>query len=140
MQIGIIHVALLTHTIIVSHITLNQFDRSRGNMGRAYDETIDLTKALEMHINPSLALERIKQTHEWLKDPKPKSAEELAELGWKKSYDLTVWELMCGELDSRAIQQILLQNLTGGRLGIVETGPGFSIKAEATQIRQVLSN
>jgi hypothetical protein len=115
-------------------------DRFRGNMGRAYDETIDLTKALERHINPSLALERIKQTHEWLKDPTPKSPEELAELGWKKAYNLTVWKEMGGELDSRAVQQVMLQNLTGGRLGIVETGPGFSIKTEATQIRKVLSN
>eukprot|EP00980_Cylindrotheca_fusiformis_P025907 scaffold14866_cov59-Cylindrotheca_fusiformis.AAC.1 len=109
-------------------------------MGRAYDGTVDLTKALEKHYNPSLALERIKQTHEWLKDRKEKSAEELSELGWEKAYDLSVWEPMCGDLDSRFVQKILLQVLTGGRLGIVETGPGFSTKTEASQIRGVLSH
>lgn len=107
-------------------------------MGCAYDDSIDLTNALATHYNPALALEKLKQTHEWLKDPAPKSDAELAELDWKKGYSLTVWEVMCGELDSRAIQQVMLQTFTGGRLGIVETGPGFSIKAEATQIREVL--
>eukprot|EP00980_Cylindrotheca_fusiformis_P020904 scaffold7925_cov101-Cylindrotheca_fusiformis.AAC.1 len=108
---------------------------NRTNMGRAYDGAVDLTKALEKHYNPSLALERIKQTHEWLKDREEKSAEEVSELEWEKAYDLSVWEPMCGDLDSRFVQKILLQVLTGGRLGIVETGPGFSIKTEASQIR-----
>ena len=49
-------------------------------MGRAYDSSVDLTKALKNHYNPSLALERIKQTHEWLKDETPKTPEELEEL------------------------------------------------------------
>merc|ERR1711935_50412 len=103
---------------------------NRGNMGRAYDETVDLTKALAKHYNPELALERIKQVHEWLKSETPKSPEELGKLGWKKAYNLTVWTEMPGELDSRALTRVLLQNLTGGRMGIVETGPGYSIKEE----------
>lgn len=112
---------------------------SRANLGRAYDPEVDLTKALEKHYNPELALERIKQVHEWLKDETPKSDEELEKLGWKKAYGLDVWEPMCGDLDSRAFQKVMLQNLTGGRMGIVETGPGQSIKHEATLIRSALS-
>lgn len=108
-------------------------------MGRAYDESIDLTKALERHFDPAQALQRIQETHEWLKDPTKKSDDELAELGWRRGYNLTVWEEMPGRLDSRAVQQVLLQTLTGGRLGITETGPGYSLKTEATQIRKVLS-
>lgn len=107
-------------------------------MGRSYDESVDLTKALENHFNPSLALKRIRETHEWLKG-EPMSNEELATRGWKKGYNLNVWELMPGELDSRAVQQVILQTLTGGRMGIVGTGPGDSIKVEATQIREILS-
>lgn len=109
-------------------------------MGRAYDSSVDLTKALEKHYNPSLALERIKQTHEWLKDETPKTPEELESLGWKNAYNLTVWEEMAGELDSRAVQKIVLQSLTGGRLGIVNTGPGHSIKQEAMMRRSSLSS
>ncbi|CAJ1941337.1 unnamed protein product [Cylindrotheca closterium] len=113
---------------------------SRGNLGRAYDPDVDLSKALEKHYNPELALERIKQVHEWLKDDQnPMSDEELDKLGWQKGYDLTVWEPMAGDIDSRAIPKVLLQNMTGGRMGIVETGPGQSIKQEATQIRTALS-
>jgi len=112
---------------------------SRGNMGRSYDENVDLTKALENHFDPSLALDRIRQTHEWLKEPM--SDEELANRGWKKGYNLTVWEEMPGELDSRALlyTRVMLQTFTGGRMGVVETGPGDSIKAEASQIRDILS-
>mmetsp|Transcript_23631 Transcript_23631/g.57945 ORF Transcript_23631/g.57945 Transcript_23631/m.57945 type:complete len:635 (+) Transcript_23631:103-2007(+) len=112
---------------------------SRGNLGRAYDPEVDLTKALEKHYNPELALERIKQVHEWLKDEARKSDEELAELGWHKGYNLTVWEEMAGELDSRAVSRVMLQVTTGGRMGIVKTGPGQSIKQQATQIRNALS-
>ena len=109
-------------------------------MGRAYDSSVDLTKALKNHYNPSLALERIKQTHEWLKDETPKTAEELEELGWKKAYNLTVWEETAGDLDSRAVQRVLLQTMTGGRLGITKTGPGYSIKQEAMRYRSSLSS
>lgn len=112
---------------------------SRGNLGRAYDPEVDLTKALEKHYNPELALERIKQVHEWLKDEKPPSDEEEEKRGWQKAYNLTVWQEMAGEIDSRSIPQVMLQNLTGGRMGIVHTGPGEAVKQEATRIRNALS-
>jgi len=104
---------------------------SRGNMGRSYDKSIDLTKALANHYNPSLALKRIQQTHEWMTMKEPLSE-------WKKGYNLTVWEEMPGELDATpaTMTRVMLQVLTGGRMGIVGTGPGESIKKEATQIRE----
>ena len=118
----------------------------RGNLGRAYDSSIDLTKALENHFNPTLASERIKQTHEWLKGGDSSSSSSSdgtssleKEQGWKKGYNLTVWQEMPGEIDSRAIQKIILQIFTGGRLGMVGTGPGVAIKKEASQIRKILS-
>lgn len=117
----------------------------RGNLGRAYDSSIDLTKALENHFNPTLALERIQQTHEWLKGGGDSSSSSDGtsslekEQGWKKGYNLTVWQEMPGEIDSRAIQKIILQIVTGGRLGMVGMGPGLAIKKEASQIRKILS-
>eukprot|EP00591_Stephanopyxis_turris_P015141 CAMPEP_0195538964 /NCGR_PEP_ID=MMETSP0794_2-20130614/49805_1 /TAXON_ID=515487 /ORGANISM="Stephanopyxis turris, Strain CCMP 815" /LENGTH=626 /DNA_ID=CAMNT_0040672975 /DNA_START=47 /DNA_END=1927 /DNA_ORIENTATION=- len=110
-----------------------------ANVGRSYDESIDLTKALENHYNPSLALERIKKVHEWLSPSEPMSDEEIEKRGWKKGYNLTVWDDMPGILDSRATKNIVLQNLTGGRMGIVGTGPGNLVKSGALQFREVIS-
>jgi len=64
--------------------------------------------------------------------------EEMEKRGWKKGYNLTVWTEMPGEIDSRALQQVLLQNMTGGRMGMKEMGPGASFKTEANQLRKAL--
>jgi hypothetical protein len=111
---------------------------SRANPGRSYDAAVDLTSALEKHYNPSLVLEKLKQVHELLKDDTKLSDEELAKRGWNKGYNLTVWTEMPGEVDSRALYQVLLQVLTGGRMGLTQTGPGFSFRTEARQLREAL--
>ena len=122
----------------ISNISLVNIKRPRGNIGRAYDSTIDLTKALENHYHPTLALERIQQTHEWLKDPTPLSDTELEQRGWKKGYNLTIWQEMPGEVDSRARAKVILQVLTGGRMGMVGMGPGIEIKEEASEVLRIL--
>jgi hypothetical protein len=104
---------------------------STGNPGRSYDENVDILKALENHYDPALALKRIKDTHAWLGTPEPLSDEELANRGWKKGYNLTAWTEMPGELNSTAIGKLLLQNLTGGRYGLIGTGPGEAFRVEA---------
>lgn len=111
---------------------------SVGNPGRAYDDTFDLTKALENHYDPALALQKIKEAHEMLSTPEPLSDVDLAKHGWEKGYNLTAWTEMPGELDSTAIGKLLLQNLTGGRLGLVGTGPGDYFRKEAMQYRNGL--
>jgi hypothetical protein len=112
---------------------------SGGNPGRAYDENVDITKALENHYDPTLALQRIKDAHEWLSTPEPLSDEEIANRGWKKGYNLTAWTEMPGELDSTAIGKLLLQNLTGGRFGFGGTGPGEAFRSEAKKYRNCFS-
>jgi hypothetical protein len=111
---------------------------SRANPGRSYDATVDLTVALEKHYNPSLVLEKLKQAHEWLKNDAKLSDDELDKKGWNRGYDLKVWTEMPGEVDSRALYQVLLQVLTGGRMGLTQTGPGYSFRTEAQQLRRAL--
>ena len=100
---------------------------------------MDLTKALENHYNPSLALQKIKETHEWLKTDVTMTDEEIEQKGWKKGYNLTVWTEMPGEIDSRGVPLVMLQTATGGRMGLVGMGPGASFRAEANQLRSALA-
>lgn len=111
---------------------------SRANPGRSYDSTVDLTAALEKHYDPSLVLEKLKQAHEWLRNDAKLSDKELDKRGWNRGYNLTVWTEMPGEVDSRALHQVLLQVLTGGRMGLTQTGPGYSFHTEAQQLRRAL--
>ena len=80
----------------------------------------------------------MKETHEWLKMDVNMTNQELKERGWEKGYNLTAWTEMPGEMDSRAMQQVLLQTSTGGRMG-VESGPGASFRSEANQLRSALA-
>jgi len=66
------------------------------------------------------------------------SDEELVERGWKKGYNLTVWQEMPGEVDSSKTGKIILSILTGGRLGLPATGPGALFQKEASQFRDIL--
>jgi hypothetical protein len=112
---------------------------SSGNPGRCYDENADLTKALEKHYDPALALERIKEMHELFSTEEPLPDKELEAKGWKKGYNLSVWTEMPGEIDSRAISKIIIQTFTGGRMGVTKTGPGNYIKTQSALIREMLS-
>jgi len=108
-----------------------------ANPGRSFDSDVDLTEALKNHYNPSLVLQKLKETHEWLKGDDDIDDDELEKRGWKKGYNLTVWTEMPGELDSRALKMVLLQTSTGGRLGY-QSGPGSSFQSEAKQLRLAL--
>lgn len=118
---------------------LHQFS-PRGNPGRSYDGSTDLTEALKNHYDPELALKKIKETHEWLKVDKDFDDMELEKMNWKKGYNLTPWTQMPGEIDTRAVNKVILQCATGGRLGISKTGPGDSFRAEVTQLREALNS
>jgi len=113
------------------------------NAGRSFDESVDLTKALENHYNPELAMKKLREAHKLLssKDvPSPGyTDEELAEMGFQKGYNLTTWEEMPGAVDSNAIKKVLLQVVTGGRMGFV-TGPGYSVRQEARGLRDRLKD
>jgi len=118
----------------------NEKKINRANPGRSFDQSVDLTKALENHYNPSLALAKIKELHQYLKGTDDMTEEQQQENGWYKGYNLTVWTEMPGEVDSRSLNEVLLQNLTGGRMGIQNTGPGDSFKAEANQLREAIGS
>lgn len=45
---------------------------------------------------------------------------------------------MPGEVDSRARAKVILQVLTGGRMGMVGMGPGIEIKEEASEVLRIL--
>ena len=77
--------------------------------------------------------------HEWLSTDKDMTDEELEAKGWKKAYNLTAWTEFPGELDSTALQKVLLQHLTGGRLGVTGTGPGTLVKSEADMLRSMFN-
>lgn len=109
-----------------------------GNSGRGFDKNADLSKALQNHYNPELALKKMKEVHEWLgKENVPESGyteNELEGMGFAKGYNLTTWMEVPGEVDSTALPKIMLGALTGGRMGFV-TGPGYSFRKEASTLR-----
>ena len=98
---------------------------------------MDLTDALKNHYNPSLVLKKIKEAHNWLNQDRKFSDEELAEQGWKKGYNLTVWTEMPGEIDPTKLFGFVINIFTGGRSG-EPSGPGASFRREASQLRNAL--
>ena len=59
--------------------------------------------------------------------------EERRERGWDEAYNLTVWEEHSGQ---PTVSSVLLQNVTGGRLGITGTGRTKQSIAEAKNMRK----
>ena len=111
-----------------------------GNIGRCYDDKVDLTKALGKHYDPTLAMKKVLEMQEIfggvLSDShKGKETDER----WQKGYDLTVREEMPGEIDSCDIMKVVLQGLTGGRMGLIGSGPGVSFRMEATKYRETIN-
>ena len=104
-------------------------------------ESVNLTEALQNHYNPTLALEKLAETHKWLsRSNPPLTDEQLAERGWKKAYNLTVWDEMPGEVDmtsNNPMLGMLFGMLTGGRYG-KPVGPGASFRNEVGQLRKAL--
>jgi len=92
-----------------------------GNPGLSFDPDFDYTEALAKHYNPSLALEKMKEVHSWLKKDAIFSEEEIKERGWDSAYDLQTWEIFPG--GEVTISQVLLQNVSRGRYGISSKSP-----------------
>ena len=115
--------------------------RSGCDSGRSLDENVDLTEALKNHYDPELAMNKLKEVHKWLSakegPPSGYSDDDLTDMGFQKGYNLTVWADTPGELDSTMINKLILNTLTGGRMGIV-SGPGYSFEKEAENLRKVL--
>mmetsp|Transcript_16396 Transcript_16396/g.18692 ORF Transcript_16396/g.18692 Transcript_16396/m.18692 type:complete len:633 (+) Transcript_16396:125-2023(+) len=111
---------------------------SDANAGRSFDENVDLSQALKQHYNPELVMSKLREVHNWLSSKKQPTLEysdhDLSQMGFQKGYNLTVWMEVPGELDSTALGKLLLQHLTGGRMGFV-TGPGHSFRMEAEMLR-----
>ena len=103
---------------------------------------MDLSDALKNHYNPELAMKKLMEAHKWLSSKQtPKSGysnSDLADMGFQKGYNLTAWTEIPGELDSTMIGKLLITIVTGGRMGFI-TGPGYSFKREAQQLRDALS-
>jgi hypothetical protein len=104
------------------------------NAGRGFDDTVDLTEALSKHYNPALALEKLKECHSWLNSSNGTfTNEDLAQKGWERGYNLTVWEEFAGEIITPG--KVLLHAVTRGRAGITGTGPSAKSAEEASSLR-----
>ena len=83
-------------------------------------------------------MQKMREAHKWLsKEEAPPSGyndDDITKMGFRKGYNLTVWEEMPGEVDSTALKKVLLQVVTGGRMGFV-TGAGHTFRAEAGMLR-----
>lgn len=86
-------------------------------------------------------MNKMKEAHKLLSSKEIPSSgfsdDDLTQMGFQKGYNLTVWTEMPGELDSTAVKKVVLQTVTGGRMGIV-SGPGYSFKNEVTALRNEL--
>jgi predicted aldo/keto reductase-like oxidoreductase len=104
------------------------------NPGRSYDAGVDLAEALREHpFEEDGVRSRLAEVHGWLtKESADLTEAERRERGWERAYDLTVWTEYPG---NPTVSGVLLQNLTGGRMGITGTGPSIKSSAEAISLR-----
>jgi hypothetical protein len=136
LETGTLVILLLTcwYLFFLSHLRIWYISRPAFNGGRAFDDTVDLSKALSQHYNPALALKKLKECHGWLNSKNPPfTDEELEVKGWSRGYNLTVWEEFPGE--SITAGKVLLQAATRGRAGITGTGPTVESTKEASSLR-----
>merc|ERR1712228_206764 len=104
------------------------------NAGRSFQDNVDLSGALTKHFESDSVKAKLAECHEWLTSKKDElSAEERKERGWDEAYNLTVWEEFPGQ---PTISGVLLQNVTGGRMGISGTGPSKQSSEEAKNMRK----
>lgn len=97
-------------------------DRSPScNGGRACDSSVDLTVPLAKHYASEVVREKLAECHLWLRKDEKYSHKERKLRNWDCAYNLTVWEEFPGESISN--RKILLQSITGGRMGVIGTGP-----------------
>ena len=104
------------------------------NAGRCHQADVDLADALQDHVDADLVKKKLAECHEWLNSKKDElSEEERKERGWDEAYNLTVWEEHPGQ---PTVSGVLLQNVTGGRMGITGTGRTKQSMAEAKNMRK----
>ena len=104
------------------------------NAGRCYyQDDVDLSDALQNHMDAELVKKKLAECHEWLNSKNDELTEkERKERGWDEAYNLTVWQEHPGQ---PTISGVLLQNVTGGRMGITGTGRTRQSIAEAKSMR-----
>ena len=107
------------------------------NAGRSFQSDVDLSDALSSHFDAELLKKKLVECHDWLnsKTDEP-TDEEKKEQGWDQAYNLTVWEEFPGQ---PTVSGVLLQNMTGGRMGITGTGPTRASMVEAKNMRMSFS-
>mmetsp|Transcript_16482 Transcript_16482/g.35804 ORF Transcript_16482/g.35804 Transcript_16482/m.35804 type:complete len:183 (-) Transcript_16482:166-714(-) len=107
------------------------------NAGRSHQSDVDLSGALSSHFDAELLKKKLAECHELLnsKTDEP-TDEEKKEQGWDQAYNLTVWEEFPGQ---PTVSGVLLQNMTGGRMGITGTGPTRASMVEAKNMRMSFS-
>jgi len=106
---------------------------SSFNAGRPYSKKIDLTEALKDHYDPELVKQKMEELDGWLRVDGTLTEEERNARGWDEAYSLTVWEEFPGAEISAS--KVLLQNMTGGRMGISGTGPNRRASGLANSLR-----
>lgn len=107
------------------------------NAGRPYNKDVDLTEALRDHYDPDLVERKMIELDGWLRDDDDGPTEEERKArGWDEAYSLTVWEEFPGAPNPNiSATKVLLQNMTGGRMGITGTGPTKRASHLASSLR-----
>lgn len=114
----------------------NASKMSAGNIGRSVVPGKDYSQALSNHYDPKLAAKKLQECHEWLKKDTVFTDEELQARGWDTAYDLTTWHEF-PDTNRISISGIILQNLSGGFLGI-GGGPSDEVTAHAMELRRAI--
>lgn len=107
-----------------------------GNLGGPYLPNVDYSETLSQHYDPKLALEKMKEVHEWFKKETKFTDDELKARGWDLAYDLTPWPEYC-DTNQANVTGVILQNLTKGLLG-TGGGPTKSAAVFAQKLRESL--
>lgn len=108
-----------------------------GNPMRSLDDTVDLKQVLAKHYDPELAEQRIQEMHQLFgTSKKPLTKAQRAEKGWDEAYDLRPWHEF-PDTDRMSMTGILLQNVTGGWLGM-GGGPTSQSKNYASLLQETI--
>mmetsp|Transcript_22725 Transcript_22725/g.63198 ORF Transcript_22725/g.63198 Transcript_22725/m.63198 type:complete len:647 (+) Transcript_22725:120-2060(+) len=111
-----------------------------GNSGRGYIAGLNLDEALKDHYNPELAKQKMAEAHEWLQKATEMTVEERKAMGFDEAYSLTVWEDYCGDQTTISAAKVVLQNLSGGWLGINNAKSRADSTKRAASLRGSIRN
>lgn len=114
----------------------NKKKMASSNIGRAFSDKVDLSKALEKHFDREEVKRKLAECHAWLTGANAPTEEEKKDRGWDTAYDLRAWPEY-PDTDRMSMKGLFLQNLSGGRMGM-GGGPTDEFAAYASQVRTLI--